>query len=206
MIITFTIHWKYKVKKIITFYLKLNTEFFTFHGGYLLNTKLYVSGVGFSVVGLDRKKKPGFYRFQSFWFIAVIVISILPTITCWEASIQNQSVQKILYRPLNTFKFWYEWGFSHIIHWVHYLFQADKSILYENDDYVIVTGDSGKKSEFPKQNQTCNFPANCPDAPPLRYWRIMEANTINPLNSKIKIWILSCCPSSFPTEVVGRSW
>ena len=26
------------------------------------------------------------------------------------------------------------------------------------------------------------------------------------LNPKIKIWILICCPSSFPTEVVGRSW
>ena len=126
------------------FYLKLNTEFFTFHGGYLLNTKLYVSGVGFSVVGLDRKKKnPGFYRFQSFLFIAVMVISILPTIIFWEASIQNQSVEKILLRPLNTFKFWYEWGFSHIIHWVHYLFHADKSIS-ENDDYVSVTGDLGK--------------------------------------------------------------
>ena len=61
-------------------------------------------------------------------------------------------------------------------------------MLYENDDYVTVTGDSGKKSEFPKQNQACNFPANCSDAPPLRYWRIMEANTINPLNSKIQIF------------------
>ena len=29
---------------------------------------------------------------------------------------------------------------------------------------------------------------------------------INPLNPKIKIWILICCPNSFPTEVVGRSW
>ena len=97
MIITFAIHWKYKVWKIITFYLKLNTEFFTFHGGYLLNTKLYVSGVGFSVVDLDRKKKnPGFYRFQSFLFIAVMVVSILPKITFWEALIQNQSVEKIL--------------------------------------------------------------------------------------------------------------
>ena len=67
MIITFAIHWKYKVWKIITFYLKLNTEFFTFHGGYLLNTKLYVSGVGFSVVGLDRQKKPpAFIDFKVF--------------------------------------------------------------------------------------------------------------------------------------------
>ena len=28
----------------------------------------------------------------------------------------------------------------------------------------------------------------------------------NLLNPKIKIWILICCPYSFPTEVVGRSW
>ena len=29
---------------------------------------------------------------------------------------------------------------------------------------------------------------------------------VNPLNPKIKIWILICCPYSFPTEVVGRGW
>ena len=29
---------------------------------------------------------------------------------------------------------------------------------------------------------------------------------LNPLNPKIKIGILICCPYSFPTEVVGRSW
>ena len=29
---------------------------------------------------------------------------------------------------------------------------------------------------------------------------------LNPLIPKIKIWILICCPYSFPTEVVGRSW
>ena len=28
----------------------------------------------------------------------------------------------------------------------------------------------------------------------------------NPLNPKIKIWILICYPYLFPTEVVGRSW
>ena len=28
--------------------------------------------------------------------------------------------------------------------------------------------------------------------------------TVNPLNPKIKIWILICSPNSFPTEVVGR--
>ena len=29
---------------------------------------------------------------------------------------------------------------------------------------------------------------------------------LNPLNTTIKIWILICCPYSFPTEVVVRSW
>ena len=28
----------------------------------------------------------------------------------------------------------------------------------------------------------------------------------NPLNPKIRIWILICCPYSFHTEVVGRNW
>ena len=28
----------------------------------------------------------------------------------------------------------------------------------------------------------------------------------NPSNHKINIWILICCPYSFPREVVGRSW
>jgi len=35
----------------------------------------------------------------------------------------------------------------------------------------------------------------------------MQQVRLNPLiNPKIKIWILICCPYSFPTEVVGRSW
>ena len=34
----------------------------------------------------------------------------------------------------------------------------------------------------------------------------IESVLINPLNPKIKIWILICCRYSFPTEVVGRSW
>ena len=42
----------------------------------MLNTTLCVPGIGFSVAGLDRAKF-GFYRFQSFLFIVVIVISIL---------------------------------------------------------------------------------------------------------------------------------
>ena len=35
---------------------------------------------------------------------------------------------------------------------------------------------------------------------------ILITLSLNPLNPKIKIWILICCPYSFPTEVVGRSW
>ena len=50
--------------------------FFTSRGGYLLNTALQVPGVGVSVAGLDNTKF-GFNRFQSFLFIAVIVIPIL---------------------------------------------------------------------------------------------------------------------------------
>ena len=35
----------------------------------------------------------------------------------------------------------------------------------------------------------------------------MQQVRLNPLiNPKIKIWILICCPYSFPTEVVGRSF
>ena len=34
----------------------------------------------------------------------------------------------------------------------------------------------------------------------------LETLAVNPLNPKIKIWNLICCPYSFPTEVVGRSW
>ena len=35
---------------------------------------------------------------------------------------------------------------------------------------------------------------------------VKERQSSNPLNPKIKIWILICCFYSFPTEVVGRSW
>ena len=52
-----------------------NTEFFISYGGHLLNIKLYVPGVGFSVAGLDHPKL-GVYQFESFLFIIVIVISI----------------------------------------------------------------------------------------------------------------------------------
>ena len=33
-----------------------------------------------------------------------------------------------------------------------------------------------------------------------------ETELLNPLNPKIKIWVLLCCLYPFPTEVVGRSW
>ena len=46
------------------------SEFFTFHGGYLLT--LYVPGVEFSVVGLDHKI--WILSILSFLFIVVIVI------------------------------------------------------------------------------------------------------------------------------------
>ena len=54
-----------------------HTEFFTSHGGYLLNNKLLkVPGVGFLVAGLDFAKF-GFYQFPIFTVIVVIVILIL---------------------------------------------------------------------------------------------------------------------------------
>ena len=34
----------------------------------------------------------------------------------------------------------------------------------------------------------------------------VEGRTFNPSNRKIKIWILICCPYSFPIDVVSRSW
>ena len=72
-----------------------HAEFFTSYGGYLLNTKLQVPSVGFSVAGLDRAKL-GVYQFQRFWFIVVIVISILLKPTFWKISIYSQSLVKIL--------------------------------------------------------------------------------------------------------------
>ena len=34
----------------------------------------------------------------------------------------------------------------------------------------------------------------------------LETLAVNPLNPKIKIGNLICCPYSFPTDVVGRGW
>ena len=70
-----------------------HTEFFTSHRGYLLNTTLWVLGVGFLVPGLDRANF-GFYWSQSFLFIVVMVILILMKTTFWQTSIHSQSVVK----------------------------------------------------------------------------------------------------------------
>ena len=63
----------------------------------LTATFLKVPSVGFSVTGLDRAKF-GFYHFQSFLFIVVIVISILLKPTFWPILIDRQSLVKILSR------------------------------------------------------------------------------------------------------------
>ena len=49
------------------------------------------ASVGFSVAGLDRTKF-GFYHFQSFLFIVVIVISILLKPSFWQISLYSQSL------------------------------------------------------------------------------------------------------------------
>ena len=63
----------------------------------MLNTKLLVPSVGFSIAGLDRAKY-GVYPFQSFLFIVVIVESILLKTTFSQISIYSQSLVKILWR------------------------------------------------------------------------------------------------------------
>ena len=64
------------LKYIFVLFELKHTEFLTSHGGYLLNTTLKAPGAGFSGAGLGRAKC-GFYRFQRFLLIVVIVISIL---------------------------------------------------------------------------------------------------------------------------------
>ena len=49
------------------------------------------ASVGFSVAGLNRTKF-GFYHFQSFLFIVVIVISILLKPSFWQISLYSQSL------------------------------------------------------------------------------------------------------------------
>ena len=66
----------------------------------MLNTTIKVPDVGFSVAGLDRAKF-GFYRFQSFLFIVVIVIPILLKIIFRQTSIHSQSLHgavRVLWR------------------------------------------------------------------------------------------------------------
>ena len=70
-----------------------HTEFFPSYGDCLLNTKLRVLIVGFSVAGLDHTKF-GFYQFQSFLFIVVIVISILLKTAFSQISIHSQLLVK----------------------------------------------------------------------------------------------------------------
>ena len=72
-----------------------NTELFTSYADCLLNTKLQVPSAGFSVVGLDHTAF-GFYQFESFLFIVVMVISILLKTTFSQISIHSQLVEKIL--------------------------------------------------------------------------------------------------------------
>ena len=71
------------------------TEFFPSYGDCLLNTKLQVLIVVFSVAGLDHTKF-GFYQFQSCLFIVVIVTSTLLKTAFSQTSIHSQSLVEIL--------------------------------------------------------------------------------------------------------------
>ena len=70
-----------------------HTDFFFFLR--TLFAKHQVPSVGFSVAGLDHTKF-GFYQFQSFLFIVVIVISISLKTTFSQISIHSQLLVKIL--------------------------------------------------------------------------------------------------------------
>ena len=72
------------------------TEFFTSHGDYLLNTTLSVPGVGFSVASLNRAKIR-ILSISKFLFIVVIVISILLKTVFLQTSIHIQSLMKSLW-------------------------------------------------------------------------------------------------------------
>ena len=82
---------------MFSFYSNSNTEFFTSYEECLLNTKLKVPSVGFSVAGLDQTKF-GLYQSQSFLFIVVIVIWILLKTTFSQISIHGQLLVKMLQR------------------------------------------------------------------------------------------------------------
>ena len=65
----------------------------------MLNTKLYIKFLVFSVAGLNLDHtKFGFSQFQSFLFIVVIVILILLKTTFSQISIHSQLLVKILWR------------------------------------------------------------------------------------------------------------
>ena len=72
-----------------------HTELFTSYGDCLVNTKVWVPSVGFTVAGLDHTKF-GFFEFQRFLFIVVMVISILLKTTFSPISIHSQLLVKIL--------------------------------------------------------------------------------------------------------------
>ena len=72
-----------------------DTEFFTCHGGYLLNTKLSDPSVGFLVAGLDCAKF-GFYQIPFCLLNAFIVISMLLKTTFSQILIQRQLLLNIL--------------------------------------------------------------------------------------------------------------
>ena len=73
-----------------------HTEVFTSYGGYLLaKHQNEVPSVGFSVGGLGHTKF-GFYQFQSYPFIVVIVILILLKTTFSHISIHSELLVKIV--------------------------------------------------------------------------------------------------------------
>ena len=72
-----------------------HTELFTSYGDCLLNTKLEVPSVGFTVAGLDHTKF-GFFQFQSFLLTVGMAISILLKTTFSQISIHSQLLVKIL--------------------------------------------------------------------------------------------------------------
>ena len=69
----------------------------TSHRGMYRAHYFFLSSYFFSVAGLDHTKF-GFYQFQSFLFIVVIVISILLKTTFSQISIHSQLLVKILWR------------------------------------------------------------------------------------------------------------
>ena len=64
-------------------------------------------------------------------------------------------------------------------------------------------------THLPRLPLSAPTPRYSPPPPPTPTPRTLWWNHplfLNPLNPKIKIWILICCPNSFPTEAMRRSW